>query len=150
MARAAHRAGGDPAFVLVDGRPSLNLVATLGRRHPTRVERIPHAAALGRWLVAAGQLPTAPPVSEAHLGQARQLRAAISSLAGAVVSASPVSGESLADAFSATLKRFQRDGDPSIIWEGHKAGPSAATARSRNGPPGAHDPQLRCFSIAGS
>ena len=24
--------------------------------------------------------------------------------------------------FSATLARFQRDGDPSIIWEGHKAG----------------------------
>lgn len=24
--------------------------------------------------------------------------------------------------FSATLERFQRDGDPSIIWEGHKAG----------------------------
>jgi kynurenine formamidase len=24
--------------------------------------------------------------------------------------------------FSATLKRFERDGDPSIIWEGHKAG----------------------------
>ncbi|MBS1677068.1 MAG: cyclase family protein [Actinobacteria bacterium] len=24
--------------------------------------------------------------------------------------------------FSATLKRFERDGDPSIIWEGHKSG----------------------------
>lgn len=24
--------------------------------------------------------------------------------------------------FSATLRRFERDRDPSIIWEGHKAG----------------------------
>jgi predicted RNA-binding Zn ribbon-like protein len=96
VARAADKADGDPAFVLVGGRPSLDLVATLGRRHATPVERIPDAAALGRWLVAAGLLPSTPAVSEAHLVQARQLREAISSLVRAVMSASPVSGEQLA------------------------------------------------------
>jgi predicted RNA-binding Zn ribbon-like protein len=96
MAGAADQTHGDPDFVLVGGRPSLNLVATVGRRHPTPVERIPDAAALGRWLVAAGLLPTAPSVSEAHLAQARELREAISSLARAVISASPVSGQPLA------------------------------------------------------
>jgi hypothetical protein len=78
MDRAANKAGGDPDFVLVGGHPSLNLVATLGRRHATPVERIPNAAALGRWLVAAGLLPSTPAVSKAHLKQAHQLREAIS------------------------------------------------------------------------
>jgi hypothetical protein len=55
---------------------------------------IPDAAALGRWLVATGLLPTAPSVNEAHLAQARELREAISSLARAVISA--VSGQPLA------------------------------------------------------
>jgi predicted RNA-binding Zn ribbon-like protein len=96
MARAADQARGDPPFVLVGGRPSLDLVATLGRRHATPVERIPDAAALGRWLVAAGLLSTAPPVSEAHLVQARQLREAISRLAHAVMSAGPLPGKPLA------------------------------------------------------
>jgi predicted RNA-binding Zn ribbon-like protein len=82
--------------VLLGGRPSLNLVATLGRRHATPVERIPDAAALARWLVAAGLFPTAPPVNDAHLAQARQLREAISSLVRSVMSGSPVGGEPLA------------------------------------------------------
>jgi predicted RNA-binding Zn ribbon-like protein len=93
MARASDQARGDPAFVLVGGRPSLDLVATLGRRHGTPFERIPDAAALGRWLVAAGLLAAAPRVSDAHLAQARQLREAINSLARAALSASPVPGE---------------------------------------------------------
>jgi predicted RNA-binding Zn ribbon-like protein len=96
MATAAEQARRDPAFVLVGSRPSLNLVATVGRRHATPVERIPDAAALARWFVAAGLFTTAPPVSEAQLVQARQLREAISSLVRLVMSGSPVSGESLA------------------------------------------------------
>jgi predicted RNA-binding Zn ribbon-like protein len=95
MATAADQAGRDPAFVLVGGRPSLNLVATLGRRHATPLERIPDTAALARWLVAAGLLPTAPPVNEAHLAQARRLREAISSLVRSVMSGGPVAGDAL-------------------------------------------------------
>ncbi|HTE59372.1 MAG TPA: ABATE domain-containing protein [Solirubrobacteraceae bacterium] len=96
MTRTADQARDDPPFALVGGRPSLNLVATLGRRHAAPVERIPDAAALARWFVAADLLPTAPPVSEAHLVQARQLREAISSLVRSVMSGSPMGGEPLA------------------------------------------------------
>src|SRR6266850_354838 len=96
MATAADQAARDPAFVLVGGCPSLNLVATLGRRHATPVERIPDTAALARWLVAAGLFPTAPPVNEAHLVQAHQLREAISTLARMVMSGSPLCGQPLA------------------------------------------------------
>jgi predicted RNA-binding Zn ribbon-like protein len=95
MATASDHVGGEPAFVLVGGRPSLDLVATLGRRHATPVERVPDAAALGRWLVVAGLLPTAPSVTEAHLVQARRLREAINSLVRSVMSGGPVSGEPL-------------------------------------------------------
>ena len=95
MATASDQAPGD-GFVLEGGRPSLDLVATLGRRHATPVERIPDGAALGRWLVAAGVLLAAPPVNEADVVQARQLREAINILARAVISANPVSGEPLA------------------------------------------------------
>jgi predicted RNA-binding Zn ribbon-like protein len=96
MATAADQAAFDPAFVLVGGRPSLNLVATLGRRHATPVERVPDAAALARWFVAAGLFPTTPPVTEAHLVQGRQLREAISSLIRSVMSGTPVCDEPLA------------------------------------------------------
>jgi predicted RNA-binding Zn ribbon-like protein len=96
MATAAGQSGDDRAFALVGARPSLNLVATLGRRHETPVERIPDAAALGRWFVAAGLLPTLPPVNEADLVQARRLREAIGSLVRSVISGGAVSGEPLA------------------------------------------------------
>jgi predicted RNA-binding Zn ribbon-like protein len=96
MAKAADHSGDDRAFVLVGGRPSLDLVATLGRRHATPVERMPDAAALARWFVAAGLLPTLPAVNEADLTQARELREAISSLVRSAMSGSPVSGEPLA------------------------------------------------------
>jgi predicted RNA-binding Zn ribbon-like protein len=95
MARADDQADGDPDFVLVGGRPSLDLVATVGRRHATPVERIPDAAALARWFVAAGLVRTVPPVHEAHLVEARQLREAIASLVRSVMSGGPVSGDSL-------------------------------------------------------
>src|ERR1700704_5043369 len=96
MAAAPEQSGPDPTFVPVGGRPSLDFVATLGRRHATPVERIPDAAALARWFVAAGMLATAPSVNEAHLAQARQLREAISSLVRSVMSGNPLSSEPLA------------------------------------------------------
>jgi predicted RNA-binding Zn ribbon-like protein len=96
MARAAGQASGEGRFVLVGGHPSLNLLATLGRRHATPVERIPDTAALAQWLVVTGLFDIAPRVSEAHLAQARQLRQAISSLVRSLMSGSPLTGESLA------------------------------------------------------
>lgn len=71
----------DAGFVILGGRPCLDLVATLGKRHdPVPVERIPDPAALGRWLAAAGLLADPPPVDAGHLDRARRLREAIHTL----------------------------------------------------------------------
>lgn len=64
-------------FVLVGGRPCLDLVATLGKRHADPVERIPDPATLGRWFVASGMLPVAPAVDAGDLRRARRLREAV-------------------------------------------------------------------------
>jgi predicted RNA-binding Zn ribbon-like protein len=74
-----------PAFVLIGGRPALDLVATFGRRHAEGLERIPDADALARWFVAAGLLPGVPVVTEADLDAARRLRAAITVLVDAAL-----------------------------------------------------------------
>lgn len=79
------------AFRLDSGRPSLDLVATLGRRHADPVERMTSAAAAAAWLTAAGVLPADAPirVSERHLANLRQLREVTNRLVrAAIVSAS--------------------------------------------------------------
>jgi predicted RNA-binding Zn ribbon-like protein len=138
MATAAEQAGLDAAFVLVGGRPSLNLVATLGRRHATPVERIPDAVALARWFVTAGLLTTAPSVSEAHLVQARQLREAISSLVHSVMSGSPVGGAPLAIVNGYALRPDLppqlgvEDGRPVVTTPGAADVPSALATVARD------------------
>ena len=63
--------------MLLGGRPCLDLVATLGRRHTNDpVERIPDPEAFGRWLVAAGVAPQPAAVSNRRLVEARVLREA--------------------------------------------------------------------------
>ncbi len=67
----------EDAFVLVGGRPSLNLVATLGRRHTDDpVDRVPDPGSFGRWLLAAGVLRDLVAVSARQLVDARVLREA--------------------------------------------------------------------------
>jgi predicted RNA-binding Zn ribbon-like protein len=95
MAMSRDQAGGDRAFVFVGGSPSLNLLATRGRRHAVPVERIPDSAALARWFVAAELFSAAPPVDEAAVAQARRLREAINSLMRSAMSGSPFSREPL-------------------------------------------------------
>jgi predicted RNA-binding Zn ribbon-like protein len=73
------------AFPLLGGRPCLNLIATLGRRHADPVERLPDVHALARWLAAAELLPdgTEPgllAVSPDQLRAARELREAANRL----------------------------------------------------------------------
>ncbi|MFG3052520.1 CGNR zinc finger domain-containing protein [Kitasatospora sp. NPDC048239] len=46
-------------FPLIGGRPCLNFVATLGRRHGTPLERLPDTDALTRWLTEAHLVPAA-------------------------------------------------------------------------------------------
>jgi predicted RNA-binding Zn ribbon-like protein len=75
------------AFPLFGGRPCLNLVATLGKRHTEHVERLPDPDALARWLLDAG-LPTrvaAEPPSDAQLDTARQLREVVNRLVRATM-----------------------------------------------------------------
>jgi predicted RNA-binding Zn ribbon-like protein len=71
---------GDGVFVFVGGRPSLDFVATLGKRHANPVERMPDGDALARWLVLEGLVPAPLPVTDRELGRARELREAIDAL----------------------------------------------------------------------
>ncbi|MDH6213789.1 putative RNA-binding Zn ribbon-like protein [Streptomyces pseudovenezuelae] len=71
----------DPAlaFPFIGGRPCLDFVATLGRRHATPLERIPDTAALSRWITEAELAASDEPVRVASrdLVDARVLREAI-------------------------------------------------------------------------
>ncbi|MGJ5756300.1 putative RNA-binding Zn ribbon-like protein [Streptomyces puniciscabiei] len=71
----------DPAlaFPFLGGRPCLDFVATLGKRHATPVERIPDPAALARWITEAGLAAEDGPVPVAvrDLTEARALREAV-------------------------------------------------------------------------
>ncbi|WP_328549545.1 CGNR zinc finger domain-containing protein [Streptomyces sp. NBC_00366] len=74
-------ASADPAlaFPFIGGRPCLNFVATLGRRHGTPLERLPDPATLARWFaeaeLAADDEPV--PVTARDLAYARVLREAL-------------------------------------------------------------------------
>ncbi|MES5817575.1 ABATE domain-containing protein [Streptomyces sp. RG80] len=67
------------AFPFVGGRPCLDFVATLGKRHATPKERLPDTAALARWLTEAeltvGEEPVR--VTARDLADARVLREAL-------------------------------------------------------------------------
>lgn len=71
----------DPAlaFPFLGGRPCLDFVATLGKRHATPLERLPDPGALGRWIAEAGlAAEDGPlPVTSRDLGDARALREAV-------------------------------------------------------------------------
>jgi predicted RNA-binding Zn ribbon-like protein len=74
----------DDRFRLIGGRPSLDLIATYGKRHTEQgVERLPDNATLLDWLIAAGILPAeaaAFPVRDGQLHAARGLREAVNRL----------------------------------------------------------------------
>lgn len=63
------------AFRFGLGHPTLEFLATLGDRPARRIERLPEAADLSRWLTEAG-LAESPAVSAAALNDARELREA--------------------------------------------------------------------------
>ncbi|MFJ8106104.1 CGNR zinc finger domain-containing protein [Streptomyces sp. NPDC096132] len=75
------------AFPFLGGRPCLDFVATLGRRHADPVERLPDPAALGRWIEEAGlAAETGPPqVTARDLTDARGLREAVHRLVRAAM-----------------------------------------------------------------
>ncbi|MFD5791980.1 CGNR zinc finger domain-containing protein [Streptomyces diastatochromogenes] len=71
----------DPAlaFPFLGGRPCLDFVATLGKRHATPLERLPDPGDLGRWIAEAGlAAEDGPlPVTSRDLADARALREAV-------------------------------------------------------------------------
>jgi len=69
-------------FRFVGGRPSLDLVATLGKRHAEPVERLPDGAAAAAWFVQAGVLPpqAQPTVTPRQLASLRTLREVVNRL----------------------------------------------------------------------
>ncbi|MFJ1602416.1 CGNR zinc finger domain-containing protein [Streptomyces sp. NPDC088253] len=68
-------------FPFIGGRPCLNFVATLGKRHATPLERLPDPDALARWIADAGLSAGADDipvhVTEGDLAHARTLREAL-------------------------------------------------------------------------
>lgn len=64
-------------FHFLAGRPSLDLVATIGERWGRGFERLREPADLARWPVEAGLLPAPPRVTRPDLEAARRLRGAI-------------------------------------------------------------------------
>lgn len=82
------------AFPFLGGRPCLNLIATLGKRHAAPVERMPDESTLAQWLVAADLLPNGMPaehlaVTHGQLQTARQLREAVSRIVSAARNRQP-------------------------------------------------------------
>ncbi|WP_239158071.1 ABATE domain-containing protein [Streptomyces sp. SID13726] len=79
----------DPAlaFPFVGGRPCLDFVATLGKRHATPLERIPDAGALARWFTEAELTAADTParVTARELTDARLLREALYGLVRAAM-----------------------------------------------------------------
>jgi predicted RNA-binding Zn ribbon-like protein len=70
---AAVNSADDLAFRFVSGHRALDLLATLGNRHRSPVERLREPADLDRWLTAA-ELPTGAKADHEDLHDARQLR----------------------------------------------------------------------------
>ncbi|MFE9600320.1 CGNR zinc finger domain-containing protein [Streptomyces hokutonensis] len=68
-----------PVFPFIGGRPCLNFVATLGKRHATPVERLPDPAALAAWITEAELSTDTEPVrvTARELTDARTLREAL-------------------------------------------------------------------------
>jgi predicted RNA-binding Zn ribbon-like protein len=69
--------GGDVGVVFVSGNLALDYIGTLNERNRARVEQLTSPRDLGAWLVAAGILDSAPPVTIDDLVHALAVREAI-------------------------------------------------------------------------
>jgi predicted RNA-binding Zn ribbon-like protein len=93
MTRTGEAVGQSEKFPMSGGRSSLDLAATLGKRHTVPVERIPDGSAFAEWLVLAGVLTAdaaAEPIEEGQLRDARELREGIYRLVRAVMAGQPL------------------------------------------------------------
>ena len=86
------------AFPLNGGRPCLNLVATLDKRHADPVERLPDVRALAEWLLDAG-LPTrvaVPPPTASQLQATLELRESTNRLVRSTMAGQPLDADDVA------------------------------------------------------
>jgi predicted RNA-binding Zn ribbon-like protein len=86
---------GAPYWYWLGGRPAVDFVNTRRERGRRDVECLACPEDLSAWLVAAGLLPTRPPVDAALLEEARALREAIDAGVRAAVAGAPAPREAL-------------------------------------------------------
>jgi predicted RNA-binding Zn ribbon-like protein len=87
---------GAPYWYWLGGRPAVDFVNTLRERWGRRVECLPRASDLAEWLVRAGLLEAAAPVSAQTLSQAWALREAIDQAIVATVAKQPPPANAIA------------------------------------------------------
>jgi predicted RNA-binding Zn ribbon-like protein len=93
MTQPGEAIGHTETFPLYGGRSSLNLVATLGKRHTEPFERLVDRDALAEWLVLAGLLSAElaeRPIAEGQLQDARDLREVVYRLVRATMDGRPL------------------------------------------------------------
>src|SRR3954452_9260665 len=88
-------ATGEPWWYWSGGRPAVDFANTLRERWRRRVETLVTPDDLATWLVRAGVMEAAAPVSRAVLVQARELREGIEALMVATIEQRPVPGEAI-------------------------------------------------------
>src|SRR5262245_21773652 len=80
---------GELRFPFDTGRPSLDLVITVGERWRRSFERLRSREDLARWLMEAGLADAPPRVTDADLSNARDLREAVFRVARAAMDGAP-------------------------------------------------------------
>lgn len=110
-------------FHFTAGRPSLDLVATIGERWRRAFERLRTPADLGRWAVQGGFVQHPPAVRAVDLDAARQLRASIARLVFARADDEPLPPS---DRDEVNLAAAFPDVPPALDPVGGLAGPGKA------------------------
>jgi predicted RNA-binding Zn ribbon-like protein len=129
MAPAEGRSDSDTDFRLIGGRPCLDLIATLGKRHADVVERLPDDDTLMSWFVAAGVLPATArsvAVEAGHLAAVRELREIANRLvraamAGTTLDPADVTALNEIAARPDLAPQLSGVGGGEVSWRGHHA-----------------------------
>ncbi|GGN57322.1 hypothetical protein GCM10011579_019440 [Streptomyces albiflavescens] len=133
------------AFPFIGGRPCLNFVATLGKRHTgTPLERLPDPDALTRWIGEAGLRAPADdarmPVTEGDLAYARTLREALYRLVRAAMDGDVPDPTDVAQVNEAAARPdlAPQLGDPDggsrspLCWKAEQPAPAALATVARD------------------
>ncbi|MFF4973990.1 CGNR zinc finger domain-containing protein [Streptomyces sp. NPDC001083] len=132
-------------FPFIGGRPALNFVATLGKRHTEPLERLPDPESLARWITEAGLGTGADDgpvrIGEADLVRARALREAVHRLVHAALregapDPADVARVNEAAALPDLAPQFAEPHDgasgPALRWTAGRPGPAALATVARD------------------